>query len=160
MAQAVELLVFELDDQRYALTLASVREVVRAVALTPLPGAPAIVEGVIDVRGRVVPVLDIRARFRLPPRPLHPDQHLILARAGRRLVAIRVDCVSWFIEVEPDEIETAISLTPALRQIAGVTRVADGLVLIHDLETFLTAAEAEALEEALAAEPPVHAGRD
>jgi purine-binding chemotaxis protein CheW len=149
MAQSVEILVFELDDQRYALPLVGVQEVVRAVALTRLPGAPPIIEGAIDVRGRVVPVLDLRARFGLPPRPLHPDQHLILARAGKRLVAIRVDRVSWFLEVDPVEIATAASITPTVKRIAGVARVADGLVLIHDLETFLTAAEAETLARVL-----------
>lgn len=161
MAQPTELLVFELDDQRYALALACVQEVVRAVALTRLPGAPAIVEGAINVRGRVVPVLDIRSRFGLPPRRLDPDQHLILARAGARLVALRVDRVAWFLEVPATEIEDATRLTPTLQQIAGVARVGDGLVLIHDLETFLSAAEAEALMAALAAELPagvVHAG--
>lgn len=157
MAQAVELLVFELDDQRYALTLSSVREVVRAVLLTHLPGAPAIVEGAIIVRGRIVPVFDLRARFGLPPRRLHPDQHLILAWAGERLVAIRADRVSGFVEIAPTEIEAAAQLSPTLRQIAGVAKVDDGLILIHDLETFLTAAEAQALEGALAAEPLVEA---
>lgn len=90
----IGLLAFELSGQRYGLPLAAVLEVVRAVAITPLPGVPPVVEGAINVRGRVVPVLDLRARFGLPPHPLDPDQHLVLARTGRRLVAVRTDWVA------------------------------------------------------------------
>lgn len=146
----VELLVFELSGQRYGLSLSAVREVVRAVAITPLPGAPPVVEGAIDVRGRVVPVLDLRARFGLPPHALDPDQQLILARAGRRLVAVRADRVARLDSVPATAIEVATQVTPTLRHLAGVARLTDGLVLIHDLETFLSQAEAESLEDALA----------
>lgn len=57
-----------LDGQRYALSLAQVERVIRAVEITPLPQAPEIITGVINVRGRVIPVVDIRKRFRLPVR--------------------------------------------------------------------------------------------
>ena len=63
-----EVLVFEVEGQRYGLPTADVRELVRAVTITPLPNAPAVIEGVVNVRGRVLPVLDMRARFRLPAR--------------------------------------------------------------------------------------------
>src|SRR5436309_14010618 len=71
-----EVLIFEVGSQRYGLPAAGVRELVRAVTVTPLPRAPAIVEGVIDLRGTIVPVLDIRARFRLPAKPPEPPHHL------------------------------------------------------------------------------------
>lgn len=150
--QMVDLLVFELAAQRFGVALAAVREVVHAVAITRLPGAPAVVEGAIDVRGRVVPVLDLRSRFGLPRKELTLDEHLILALAGGRLVAIRADRVSWLYEVAAAEVESAAAVTPALQQIAGVAKLPDGLVLIHDLETFLTQAEAAALAGALVSE--------
>lgn len=156
----VELLVFELSGQRYGVSLSAVREVVRAVAVTPLPGAPPVVEGAIDVRGRVVPVLDLRARFGLPPRALDPDQQLILAIAGGRLVAVRADRVAWLFSVPATEIEEAAQVTPTLRRFAGVAKLADGLVLIHDLEAFLSQAEAESLEGALAAAEQSAGGAD
>lgn len=152
MSEAVELLVFELDDQRYALYLTAVREVVRAVALTRLPGAPGVVEGAINLRGRVVPVLDLRARFGLRPKPVDPDQHLILASAGGRLVALRTDRATRLTTVPVSGIDSAAEVTPAARQIAGVAKLPDGLVLIHDVEAFLTQAESEMLEAALEAE--------
>src|SRR5881296_2430916 len=81
-SRAREVLVFEVGGQKYALPTADVRELVRAVAITPLPAAPAVIEGVVDVRGRVLPVLDVRARFRLPPKALDPSDHFIVASAG------------------------------------------------------------------------------
>jgi purine-binding chemotaxis protein CheW len=157
---AVELLVFELAAQRYGLRLSCVQEVVRAVAITHLPGAPAVVEGAIDVRGRVVPVLDLRARFGLPRKLLDPDEHLILARGGARLVAIRADRVHWLFDIAAAAIVESARVTPTLAHVAGVARLPDGLVLIHDLETFLTEAEAEALEGALEGGAPPAVGAE
>jgi len=74
------LLVFRLDDQRYAFFLSIVVEVVRAVEITPLPSAPDIILGIINVRGTVVPVVNLRTRFRLPERNLEPDDRIIIAR--------------------------------------------------------------------------------
>ena len=143
-----DLLVFQLGGRRYGLASAAVREVVRAVAVVPLPRAPAIVEGVIDYRGTAVPVLDIRSRFGLPPAPLDVLQHFILAEA-RRVVAIRADRVTQVVTVSPLEEQ---SIEEGAPYVSGVVLLADGLVLIHDLNTFLSADEettiATAIEEA------------
>ena len=80
-AAKTAVVVFELNEHRYALPLTDVREVLALPAIVPLPKAPTIVEGVVNIRGVVVPVMDIRARFRLPARPPHPADHLLVARA-------------------------------------------------------------------------------
>ncbi|HEU0052651.1 MAG TPA: chemotaxis protein CheW, partial [Longimicrobium sp.] len=96
----MEILVFEVEGERYALDTGTVREVVRAVAVSRLPGAPPIVLGVIDVRGILVPVLDLRARFGLPPRAVDPAEHFVIAEAGERAVALRVDRTVGIAEVD------------------------------------------------------------
>jgi purine-binding chemotaxis protein CheW len=68
MNKATQLVVFALDEQRYALRLTAVERIVRAVEVTPLPKAPQIVLGVIDAQGRIIPVVDVRQRFRLTER--------------------------------------------------------------------------------------------
>lgn len=146
------LLLFTLDDQRFALPLEQVRETVRAVAVTPLAGAPGVVEGVVDVHGVVTPVLDLRARFRLPPRPVSADEHLVLATAGERPVALRVDQATDVVTLPDDAVTPAADDDPATRHLAGVARLPDGLVLIGDLSAFLSQGEAEALQRALAEE--------
>lgn len=149
--QQKEILVFVLAGQRYALWSADVRELVRAVAIAPLPGAPGIIEGVINLRGRVVPVLDLRRRFGLEPREIQPNDHLIVATAGARLVAIRADRALDLARIDARQIERGAALSPAAAGIAGVARLGYGLVVIHDLERFLSAAEAEGVDQALAA---------
>jgi purine-binding chemotaxis protein CheW len=147
----LDLLVFELAGARYALEAACVREVVRAVFITPLPDAPAVVEGVIDVRGEIVPVYDVRLRFGLPLQRLRPDEQIVLAWTGDRRVAIRCDRTDWVAGAERSRPADGAELKHAGRHIVGVARLADGIVLIHDLQGFLEQAEAEALESALAA---------
>jgi purine-binding chemotaxis protein CheW len=147
----MDILIFELGSIRFALPSADVRELHRAVALVSLPKAPPIVEGIISVRGRIVPVLDIRARFRLPARaPFHTD-HLILALAGERLVALRVDGALDVVHVDPQQLEGPEAVGNGVGYVAGVAKLHDGIVLIHDLATFLDAAERDTLNDAVAA---------
>src|SRR5690349_17227132 len=85
----LQVLVFELADRACAFALEDVREVVRAVAIQPLPKAPAIVEGVINLRGALVPVLDIAARFDLTTDPLSASDQFIVLHVPSPL-AVRV----------------------------------------------------------------------
>src|ERR1700712_4788121 len=85
------LIVFRLDDNRYGLRADAVERVVRTVEITPLPKAPPTVLGVINAEGQVIPVFDMRRRFQLPERMPDLSDHLIIARAGGRRVALAVD---------------------------------------------------------------------
>ena len=148
-----EILVFEAGGQRYGLPIVDVRELVRAVAITPLPDAPAVIEGIVDVRGRVLPVLDVRARLRLPAKALEPSDHFIVASAGARGVILRVDRAVHLATIDDASVQPPETLGAGGSHLAGVARLEDGMVLIHDLATFLTAAENMALDEALAVSP-------
>jgi purine-binding chemotaxis protein CheW len=144
------LVAFTLDGGRYALHLPVVARVVRAVEISPLPGAPDIVLGIINVHGRVVPVMDVRARFRLPARDLDPDQQMILARTRAREVVFVVDSVSGVVECPDDLVVAPAEVAGDVAYVAGIAKLEDGLTLIHDLETFLSPEEEQALNEALA----------
>ena len=147
-----EVLLFTLEQQRYALPLEDVRELVRAVRLTPLPRAPAVVEGLFSLRGELLPVLDMRRRFRLPARALRPSDHFIIAQVDARAVALRVDRAEGLLALEPGLLDATPRMLPGVGYVAGALKLPDGLVLLHDLRTFLSAAEAMQLETALAAE--------
>jgi purine-binding chemotaxis protein CheW len=146
-----EVLVFEVGGQTYGLPTADVRELVRAVTITPLPNAPAAIEGVVNVRGRVLPVLDVRARFHLPAKPLDPSDHFIVASAGARGVILRVDRASHLALVDEASVQPPETLGASATYVAGVAKLEGGLVLIHDLTTFLSDAESASLDEALRA---------
>lgn len=149
------LLVFRLDSGRYALPLAAVERVVRAAELTPLPNAPAIVLGVLDMGDRVVPVLDLRRRFGLPGREVGLDDQFLLARTSRRTVGLVVDEAQQVAEYPADAVMEATGMVPGLEHISGIARLHDGLVLIHDLEGCLSLDEEQSLARALSAETAV-----
>src|SRR5438876_195366 len=130
MSELTQLVVFRLDEQRYALTLAVVERVVRAAEVTPLPKAPTIVLGVIDLEGRVLPVLDVRQRFRLPEREIGPADQFLIAQTEWewRTVVLAVDKVQGVIERSPTEIIGTARIVPGLEQIEGVIKLYDGLV--------------------------------
>ena len=141
--------VFELGERRYGIPLADTCRFLPLPTIAPLPKAPIIVEGVVDVGGTVVPVLDIRRRFGLPAKAPHPADHLVLALAGSRNIALRVDRVLGIEDVDPKDIEDATKITPRVEYVAGVAKLPDGLVVIHDLSTFLAEAEARDVDAAL-----------
>lgn len=144
--------VFRLEDNRYALPLESVERVLPAAKVTPLPLAPSVVLGTLDVEGDVLPVFDLRRRFGLPERPLHPAQQFLLAYAAVSRVALRVDATLGVVERRSSEIAAASRVVPAPEHFVGVIRLEDGLALIQDLARFLTADESDALDRALAGE--------
>lgn len=143
------LLTFEIADRRYALPAGIVQVVVRAVAFSPLPKSPPIIEGVINYRGTLVPVLGIRQRFGLAPLPLAPEQHLLIAMLGARRVALRVDRALDLITVDDSLIEPVDRIAPGAEYVAGLAKLPDGLVVIHNLERFLSLPESRQLEAAL-----------
>ena len=154
MGSAVQLLVFSIDAERFALRLPSVEKVVRAVKVTPLPAAPEIVLGVINVAGRIVPVFNIRKRFRLPAKELETGDQFIIARTRRRTVAIPADFVSGLVEAPEDKVAPAAEVLPRLDYVEGVAKLEDGMALIHDLDRFLSLEEDGEIERAMDGRPP------
>lgn len=131
---------------------AAVHEIVRAVAIAPLSGAPAIIEGAINLHGRIVPVVDVRRRLALPPTPLAPDQFLVILDTIDRLIAVRVDDVEDLIDVPITSLESPEALSPVLERFHGIVALSGGALVLHDVNAFLTQAEGEALDQAALAQ--------
>lgn len=130
-----EILIFLLDQQRYALPSSIVQELARAVEIISVPGAPKEVEGVIDYRGKIVPVLDLRRYLELMPKALKPTDFLIILHINQRLLAIRVDRALDVSVVEPAKNEkTAASQS-------GVVHIHGGTVIVLNLVPLLTRLE-------------------
>jgi purine-binding chemotaxis protein CheW len=145
-----QLVLFSLADRPYALHLSAVERIVPIAAITPLPKAPPIVRGIVNIQGVVVPVIDIRKRFGLPEREICLADHLIVARTARRTVALVADAVSGVVRQEQAQIAVPQQILANLEYVEGVLKLEDGLVLIHDLDTFLSALEEETLDRAIA----------
>ena len=149
MGKLDQLLVFALGDQRCALYLSAVDRVVRVVEITPLPKAPAIVLGVVNVQGGVIPIINVRKRFGLPPRNIALTDQLVITHTARRPVALVVDTVTDIVVCTERERVVAKSILPELEYVQGVAKLKDGLILIYNLEQFLSLEEEESLDQAM-----------
>ena len=141
--------IFTLDEQRYALHLSAVERIVRAVEVTPLPRAPEIVLGIINMQGRIIPAVNIRRRFHLPEREIDLSDQLIIAHTAKRTVALVVDEVVDVIEHARHEVVPTQQVLPGVKYVEGVVKLEDGMVLIHDLDKFLSLEEEKVLDKAL-----------
>jgi purine-binding chemotaxis protein CheW len=144
--------VFTLGERRLGLSLCSVERVLRAVAVTPLPNAPTVVRGVIDVHGEIIPVVDLHVRFGLPARDIALDDHLLIARTRMRKVALLVEQIAGVVELDAGDIVATESVAPGTEHFRAVARLPDGIVLIQDLDAFLSLDEERVLDDALAAD--------
>ena len=114
MADPQQVVVFDLSGEVYALDILHVHEIIRIQPVTPVPGAPAYVEGLINLRGRVVPVVDLRKRFNLATREINDRSRIIVVQVSDDIVGVVVDAVSEVITISPDVIE------PAARVVTGL----------------------------------------
>ncbi|WP_026842651.1 chemotaxis protein CheW [Citrifermentans bremense] len=146
---STHLLIFALEGQRYALPVAAVVRVVRAAALTPLPKAPEIVLGILDIQGEIIPVINLRKRFRLPERPIGCDDQFLVVRTSNFPVALAVDNTQEVVQLDPEAVVEPEDIVRGTDYLSGVTRSEGGLVLIHDLDTLLFPDEEQQIAKAL-----------
>ena len=162
MAEKKHFILFSLADQKFALPLAWVEKIVRSVAVRPLPKAPDLILGVINLQGRIVPIASLRKRFGLDEKPVGVDDHLIVCRTSDRPLALLVDNVADIIEIDESRIIHQEAILGDMDTIEGVLKMEDGMILIHDLERVLSGEEALRLEQALtreaAADQPASSG--
>lgn len=149
MGGASEILIFEVAGQRYGAFLADVVEVLRAATISRLPKAPPVIAGVLNVRGTVVPVIDIRIRFGLPEKQLEPADQFIVVRTQQRVAALHVDRAIGLFRIMDADVVEARDVLPSTAYIVGVAKLPDGLTFIYDLDAFLSQAESEQLAVAL-----------
>ncbi len=149
LTAATSLVVYAIDDQRYALPLSVVERVVPVVAITPLPEAPEAVAGVINWQGRIIPVLDCRKHFHLSLREVELSDQLLIARTSLRTVALLVDRVEGVMEAADGEIVAANEILPGMEAQAAL-KLPDGrIVLVQDFEQALSLEDREQLEPAM-----------
>lgn len=149
MDSLIRLVLLKVDGQTYALHLAAVDRVLRMVEITPLPGAPDAVEGVVNVRGEVVPIVSIRRRLDLAERAVGASDSLVVARGRARRLAIIAESVLGVVERPAEAVVGSGDLARGIQHIEGVLKTSDGLVLIQDLDRFFSPEEAQSLDLAL-----------
>ncbi len=144
-----QIVVFILDELSYALPLNVVIKVIHAIEIRHLPKAPEIITGIINVKGQIIAVADIRKRFGLVAHETDPNDRLIIADTGKRQIAIQVDTVMGIRELATGQQEQVKKNLPFAEYLRGVAKIDDELILIYDLEQFLSLDEEKELEQAL-----------
>jgi len=147
--EEITLVVFRVGTDLYTVDVRSVQEVLPATPTTRVPGAPGFIEGVIELRGLVVPVVDLRRRLGYDGAVIGRGARYVVVAAGGRVMAMAVDEVVEVIRVDAGDLGPAPDLVreAGVRHVVGVVRGNEELTLVLDLESALSPVEREALEE-------------
>ncbi|MBU6953618.1 MULTISPECIES: chemotaxis protein CheW [unclassified Hahella] len=146
----IQLLVFRLDDRPYAVELARVRKVFRAAAINPLPSGPRVICGVLNMRGRPVPVADLRLRLGLPSRATALEDRFLWVSADAMDLILTCDSVDGVSVFPRSSMLDGAEIPERPPVLKGVVCLPDGVLYINDPDTLLNLREKEELAYALA----------
>ncbi len=137
--RVVQLCAFFVGTEEYVLDIMRVEEILSPQRVTPIPHAPAFVEGVLHLRGLILPVVDLRCQLLGAPEPETPRTRLLVCKLGMRRVAVKVDRVAEVLRVRRGDIKPAPALRVAGRSpyVVGVCGPPDRLRLLLDLKALL-----------------------
>src|SRR5579883_1418958 len=145
--QEEQLVVFRLGEDYFAMLISSVNEIIRLQKITPVPKAPPFVEGVTNLRGRVIPVIDLRKRFGVEPKPDGHMARIIVVEQGERLLGMMVDAVDEVLTVPSNTIEPVDEMVVSVDSqfLSGIVRLEDRLIIMLDQDQVLSAGEVRQL---------------
>ena len=154
MAKNLQLVVFGVDKELYGVGIDSVQEIVRVPDITEVPDAPCFLEGVINLRGKIVPVIDLRKRLRLYGKEKTKSTRVLVTEnegSARGLVGLLVDSVLEVRKIQPDAVEGPPEMVSAIgvEYITGVAKVEDRLIILLDLKKVLSVEDMKKLGNSL-----------
>jgi len=147
MAMDVQMVIFKLANEDYGLPISKVQEINRMVAVTKLPRTPDFIEGIINLRGRVIPVVDLRKRFGFSSLDHQDDTRIMVVDISGQTVGLVVDAVHEVVTVKGDSIEPPPQSFDANAQfVQGIAKLADRLVVMLDIDHVITPQEGAGLK--------------
>lgn len=146
-----QLVIFELGSENYGVDIAAVEGIIKMQEITRLPHAPSFVEGITNLRGAVVPVVDLRKRFGLTSQEATRDTRIVVANIGSTKVGLVVDAVTQVIRVAEDKIEPPPQMSVTINSafIKNIAKLDQQLVILLDLARVLSSEEKDQLTSAL-----------
>lgn len=142
--------VFSLNEQSYGLEISKIKEVLSYRKITPLPYVDGFVKGIINLRGIILPVFDLREKFSLPVADDTSFHVIIVVEIAGRVMGVVVDEISDVLEILPENFQPTGNLPPGLRQeyLLGVGRSGDEMIILLNLGQLLSAEDLEQLDVA------------
>lgn len=153
MKDFLQVVSFRLHDEEYAIEITKVKEIILVEGVTRVPQMPAFIEGIINLRGNVIPVLDLRKRFELPGAALSEQSRIVVTRMESRIVGLIVDSVSQVMKIPKSKIQPPPQTIAGLagEYLVGIGKMDDRMILLLDIEKILSSGEKTSLPRAEAA---------
>lgn len=150
MAKDLQLVGFRIGGEMFGVPIDLVHEIVRVPEITPVPDAPDYIEGVINLRGKIVSIIDLRKRFGEKQITAHKKNRILVAEFEGRMVGLVVDAASEVIKIAPDQIEPPPSVFEEgeLNYVTGVGKLGDRLIILIELKKILQRGELRRMGEA------------
>lgn len=152
-----QLVVFSIGNEEFGVDIAQVREIVRLIAITYLPKAPSFIEGVVNLRGQVVAVIDLAKRLNIPSSPRGESTRIVVVEFDGLTMGMIVDAVSEVLRLSSENVEDVPSVIQTEVQehfISGVGKLKDRLLVLLNLKQVLTAEEIRHVEKTVVNQKP------
>lgn len=148
-AELMQLVTFSIGEEEFGVDILKVQEINRMMDITKVPRAPFFVEGVINLRGKVIPIIDLRKRFKLTARPHDKNTRIIVIEINNMIVGFVVDSVSEVLRIPSSTVEPPPPVVAGLESeyLSGVGKLEDRLLILLDLNRLLSNEEREALAQ-------------
>lgn len=143
MAKVLQLVGFNVGREFFGVNIGAVKEIIRVPDITPVPDTPEFVEGVINLRGRIVPVIDMRRRVGLPSAERKRGNRILVLELAGKMVGLIVDSASDIIKIQEEAIEPPPDIVSSIgaEYVTGVGKLEDRLIVLLDLTRLLSAEE-------------------
>ena len=147
--ELIQLVTFSIGEEEFGVDILKVQEIIRTMEITKVPRAPEFVEGVINLRGKVIPIVDLRKRFGLETRDHDKHTRIIVIEINQMIVGFVVDSVSEVLRIPANTVEPPPPVVSGLESeyISGVGKLQDRLLILLDLNRLLSGEEKEALSQ-------------
>ncbi len=160
MDKELQVVGFRIGQETFGVPISLVREIVRVPAITSVPNAPDYIEGVINLRGRIIPVVDLRKRFREKVGEPSKKNRIVVVELEGRLIGLMVNSASEVLRIPPSEIEAPhdVFQEGELNYITGVGKLRGRLIILLDLNKILQRGELRRLDDVAESIDAVPAG--
>ena len=146
--EVIQVVPFHLGSEEYGVDISQVQEIIRMVEITHVPRAPHFMEGVINLRGQLIPIIDLRTRFAMGRAEHTKSTRIVVTEIGSKRVGIVVDSVSEVLNIPMEQVEDAPDMIAGVgtEYIQGVGKVNDRLIILLDLTMVISGEEKSQLE--------------
>ena len=147
--EVVQVVSFKLATEEYGVDISQVQEIIRMVEITHVPRAPRFMEGVINLRGQLIPIIDLRTRFGMPRAEQTKSTRIVVTEIGSKRVGIVVDSVSEVLNLPIENVEAAPEMIAGVgtEYIQGVGKMAERLIIMLDLTMVISVDEKHQLDQ-------------